>query len=276
MENNYKYKIIFSDLDNTLLVDNHIPSFNLEAIKKAQEKGVKFVICTGRNFSIMNHLLKELNTENSENEYTICNSGAMIYENKNQKIIHCKQLDDETLKLLFEYGKSLKDILIIFDAFDGKQYVYNEALIDKEKWKDFKYTAIKSLDDLENTKIIRLIFHNKNNKYLLNIKNELKNNKSLEGRISYFISSNMFLEINAFGVCKGEALKWLSNYLNIDIKETIAIGDDFNDESMIECAGLGCCVKSGKEEIKRISKYICEKDYFEGGVKEVIEKFILN
>ena len=86
----------------------------------------------------------------------------------------------------------------------------------------------------------------------------------------------MFLEINAFGVCKGEALKWLSNYLNIDIKETIAIGDDFNDESMIECAGLGCCVKSGKEEIKKISKYICEKDYFEGGVKEVIEKFILN
>ena len=47
MENNYKYKIIFSDLDNTLLVDNHIPSFNLEAIKKAQEKGVKFVICIG-------------------------------------------------------------------------------------------------------------------------------------------------------------------------------------------------------------------------------------
>ena len=31
-----------------------------------------------------------------------------------------------------------------------------------------------------------------------------------------------FLEINTFGVCKGEALKWLSNYLNIDVKETIA------------------------------------------------------
>ena len=69
---------------------------------------------------------------------------------------------------------------------------------------------------------------------------------------------------------------WLSIYLNIDIKETIAIGDDYNDESMMKEAGLSCCVKSGMEEIKKISKYICQKDYFEGSVKEVIEKFILN
>ena len=98
MDKKIKYKIIFSDLDHTLLVDNHIPLFNLEAIKKAQEKGVKFVICTGRNYNIMNHLLKELNTENSENEYTICNSGSVIYENKNKKIIYSKKIELETLK----------------------------------------------------------------------------------------------------------------------------------------------------------------------------------
>ena len=84
------------------------------------------------------------------------------------------------------------------------------------------------------------------------------------------------MEFNAFGVSKGEALKWLSNYLKVDIKETIAIGDNYNDESMIKEAGLGCCVKSANDDIKKISKYICEKDYFEGSVKEIIDKFILN
>ena len=98
----------------------------------------------------------------------------------------------------------------------------------------------------------------------------------LEGKITCFISGNMFLEIISFGLNKGEALKWLSNYLNIDIKETIAIGDDYNDESMLKEAGLSCCVKSAHDGIKKISKYICEKDYFEGSVKEVIEKFILD
>ena len=276
MDNKIQYKIIFSDLDHTLLIENHIPDFNLEAIKKAREKGVKFVICTGRGFSIMKHLLEEIGTENAENEYTICNSGSLIYENKNQKILYSKELEFEVLKSLFEYGKAL-DILITLDSCTGDNYVYNEEKMEK-KWKSFKIKlkVVKSIDDLKDIKIARIIFSMKDKDNLQKTLNDLKNNKNFEGKISCFTSGNRFLEINSFGVCKGSALKWLSNYLNIDIKETIAIGDDYNDESMIREAGLSCCVKSAQEDIKKLSKYICEKDYFEGSVKEVIEKFILN
>ena len=148
-------------------------------------------------------------------------------------------------------------------------------MIEKEDFKHLKYTAIKSLDEI-NSKIIRIIFSKKDFNYLLKIKNDIKNNKLLEGKASFLICCNKFLEFNAYGTNKGEALKWLSNYLNIDVKETIAIGDSYNDESMIKVAGLGCCVKSAHDDIKNISKYICEKDYFEGSVKEVIDKFVLN
>ena len=41
MENKIKYKLFFSDLDHTLVVDDHIPTFNLEAINQAKEKGSK-------------------------------------------------------------------------------------------------------------------------------------------------------------------------------------------------------------------------------------------
>ena len=44
---------------------------------------------------------------------------------------------------------------------------------------------------------------------------------------------------------------------------------------MIQEAGLGCCVSSAHEDVKKVSDYICKKDFFEGSVKEVIEKFIL-
>ena len=37
------YKLVFSDLDETLLVGNDVPEVNREAIYKMQEKGVKFV-----------------------------------------------------------------------------------------------------------------------------------------------------------------------------------------------------------------------------------------
>ena len=35
------YKMILSDLDETLLVNHHVPKVNQEAIFKAKEKGVK-------------------------------------------------------------------------------------------------------------------------------------------------------------------------------------------------------------------------------------------
>ena len=275
MENKRKYILLFCDLDRTLVIDDHIPSFNLEAIKKAKEKGVKFVISTGRPYDYMAHILKELNTENLENEYTICNSGSVIYENKNKKIIYFKGIEGEILKLVFEFGKKIKDILIIFDTFEGS-YTYNEGMQEKDKWKDYKFKEIKSLDDMKNIKIIRIIFFSEDYDYLLKIQKDINKDKNFEGKISNFITGKRFLEIYSFGVCKGEAIKWLSNYLNIDIKETIAIGDDNNDESMIKEAGLGCSVKNANDNIKEISKYVCEKEFNEGSVKEVIEKFILN
>lgn len=47
------YKILFSDLDETLLVNHHVPSFNQEAIRKARQKGVRFVVATGRSYNMI-------------------------------------------------------------------------------------------------------------------------------------------------------------------------------------------------------------------------------
>jgi len=270
------YKIIFSDLDKTLLINNHIPDFNFEAIKKARELGVKFVISTGRDLSVVTSLLKELDTLNMENEYTVCCSGSKIYENKDNKLIYIKYLDDNIVSEIFEFGKNYPDMFIIFDTLEGV-YIYNEEKIDiKNDFGTYKYKKLEKLEDKKDLKIIRIVFSCKNGVYLNKILNEIKNKKLFDNKVDYFLTQNQFLEFNVLGVNKGEALKWLCNYLKIDIRESIAIGDSFNDESMIKIAGLGACVKSADDYIKKISKYVCEKDYFEGSVKEVIEKFVLN
>ena len=53
------YKLMLSDLDETLLVDHHVPYFNCEAIKKARDKGVKFVVATGRSYNMIFLLLQQ-------------------------------------------------------------------------------------------------------------------------------------------------------------------------------------------------------------------------
>ncbi len=54
-----KYKMFVSDLDGTLLDDNSkISKENIEAIKKLEAKGVKFVIATGRTKYILEDYLE--------------------------------------------------------------------------------------------------------------------------------------------------------------------------------------------------------------------------
>ena len=142
----------------------------------------------------------------------------------------------------------------------------------KASFKIFNELNINLIDKDE--QIIRIIYSNQNMDYLKQIKKDFES-LSINNELDIFFSSGRYMELNPKGMNKGFAIKWLSNYLNIDIKDTIAIGDNYNDISMIQEAGLGCCVSSAHEDVKKVSDYICKKDFFEGSVKEVIEKFIL-
>ena len=111
--------------------------------------------------------------------------------------------------------------------------------------------------------------------YLMSIQKELQSIQEFNKNLDIFISSGQYLEINPKGLNKGVAVKWLCDYLNIDKNQFIAIGNSDNDVDMIKIVGFGCAVKGAKENLKKISNYICEKDFVQGSVKMIIEKFLL-
>ena len=82
---NTMYKIIASDLDETLLnrETRLVGVRNLEAIRRASEMGVKFVPASGRGYATIQKTLEELGLRNKENEYIISFNGGAITENKN-------------------------------------------------------------------------------------------------------------------------------------------------------------------------------------------------
>ena len=82
------YRLMFSDLDETLLVNHHVPKMNQEAILKAREQGLKFVPCTGRAFNMIPDILKEIGTYDKAGEYSLCFNGGLIVENKDNKVLH--------------------------------------------------------------------------------------------------------------------------------------------------------------------------------------------
>ena len=272
-----KYKLVVSDLDGTLLSNFHVPNSNKSSIQKIREKGIKFCIATGRTIQSTKNILKEIGTYNEENEYSILFNGCVIIENKNNKVLFFKGIDFEISNKLFEIGKKY-DVMLLVYSIDNC-YVWKSYEKEIERQKSYE-ELLTFMDDLninfikeKNIQITKIVFVNEDHNYLLKIKEEL--DKIFGNEISISTSANMYLEINANNVNKGNALEWLANYLKIDMKETIAIGDNSNDIFMIEKAGIGVCVKNGIDIIKNKANYVTEKTNDEGAVKEVLDKFIL-
>jgi hypothetical protein len=53
----------------------------------------------------------------------------------------------------------------------------------------------------------------------------------------------------------------------------MAIGDNFNDLSMIEYAGIGVCMENGEENVKQRSDFVTLSNENDG-VAYAIDKFI--
>lgn len=62
--------------------------------------------------------------------------------------------------------------------------------------------------------------------------------------------------------------------VDIDIKDVIAVGDNYNDMSMLKVAGLSVAAGNAVEDVKKVCNYTTEADNNEGVVAELIEKFI--
>lgn len=269
------YKLVFSDLDETLLVDHKVPDFNKEAIEKVQSKGIKFIPTTGRAFNMIGNILKDIGTYDKENEYSICFNGALIVENKNNRIMYFEGLSYEITHELFEIAKSY-DVCVLIFTLDCC-YIFN-ADSDEVQRKTDQKAPFKVIDKydmafLKDEKIAKILFERRDMDYLMNIKNEVYS--QYKDKVAMSFSSSRYLEFNALNASKGSGLKWIADYLGVSVEECVAIGDSHNDIEMIQVAGLGTCVSSAHDDIKAISDIVLKKDYYEGAVKELIEEYVL-
>ena len=96
--------------------------------------------------------------------------------------------------------------------------------------------------------------------------------KDITGDLDVSYSSNRYIEFNHQGVNKGQGLKKLAELLHVDMKETIAIGDNFNDLSMIKVAGLGVGVQNTVEEMKK-NVISSQRQRI---IKELLQKLLIN
>lgn len=258
-------------MDHTLLNRKlEISSGNKDAIAKAMEQGIAFVLCTGRGVFGVDKYLKELDMLGKEG-YVICQDGGTVYHLKNGT-------------LLKEISFSGEDCYEVIDAahrygVDIQMYYDRTLMAERVTERISRYMKIMETDIVivpDATK-----YRGKLTKVLLNgprekleqIKAEVE--QGLQGKLNIFFSNIEFLEVTAIGATKGIAMLALAKDLGIKQEEIIAIGDGENDLSMLEAAGMGIAVANAVEAAKEAAKIVTKATCDEDAIKEVIEKFIL-
>lgn len=96
----------------------------------------------------------------------------------------------------------------------------------------------------------------------------------LKDRMGVFRSEPYFLELVPKGIDKAQSLSVLLSEIGMTREEMIAVGDGFNDLSMIKYAGLGVAMANAQPVVRENADFITLSNE-EDGVAHVVRKFML-
>jgi Cof subfamily protein (haloacid dehalogenase superfamily) len=87
-------------------------------------------------------------------------------------------------------------------------------------------------------------------------------------------SHAMFIEVVPLGVDKGSAVAWLAQHFGVPRDEVLAAGDQENDLTMIQWAGIGVAMGNATPPVQKVADWIAPP-VTEDGAVAILERFVL-
>lgn len=267
-------RLVAIDLDGTLFNQaKQISARNKEALKQAKAQGVKIVICTGRPLKAIEPVLEELGL-NDDDDYSITFNGGYIQKNQSGEVLHQLTLSKAEVQMM--YIATHANGIPVDTVSDDIVYSITPTIESCPS----KYRHLnKNLTNIE-VNIAQLPETRRYNKVLLSQEPEYIDERIdtvlqlFKDRYSTMKTQKFLYEIAPAGVSKAEGLAFLGELLDISAAEMMALGDEENDESMIEYAGLGVAMGNATERVKQLSNAETDTNDCDG-VAKAIEKYVL-
>lgn len=251
-------KIIFLDIDGTLLSHSKgISPKSIEAIKKARENGHLVFLNTGRAKSYSKPFL------NLEVDGFVFGAGANIEINK--QIISNNTIDHTDMVKMIQLLKE-NPLILVFEG-SQKSYYTDQAL----SFFDKIYTKREQANDK-----VAMKYHAGRDMFN-NLDSYLNNPTPINKMTIYFrqpsdykflsdflanrydfIMYEQAAEIIVKGINKLTGIKRVCQHLNLNIQDSIAFGDSYNDYEMIQGAGIGVAMGNSHPDILALADEITE------------------
>ena len=261
-------KLVALDIDGTTLNSQGkvLPS-TVGAVKKAREKGIEVVFCSGRSLPEQQPFIAPLGMK-----YIITINGTVIRK-ADGKIIQETGLDPNSYSELANYGMKkgiqfnfVDDNFNIYTPYlDIKPIVYSQAVGSKSNIYVRKPSEMST-----NLHIVKACFAG-NSEVMDKCEFDIKKRF---GKEFYVVRcSPNFIEIFNPLSGKGYGLSKMAEILKVKSSEVMAIGDERNDIPMFKYAKIGVCMGNGVQQAKAAADYITtSNDNY--GISNAFNKFL--
>ena len=251
--------LLISDLDGTLYKNqNFIPQENLEAIKKFEELGGKFTICTGRGINTTEFISEEIKF----NCPLIVNGGHTFYDFYKDKTVLSVDLPESSKEFLKLLMSKFPDVGIEVYS-DRKIFCLNVNNVTVEHLDYEKVDYIKAdFDEIKDLNWQKVLLEDEPEKI---------------EKVRIFARENCPADLRLMDTHtdKGTAILKLADMLEIPHSNVCAIGNYYNDLEMIKSAGIGAFVNDSPDDLKSFADFITDKDCENGGFAEFVD-YIIN
>lgn len=255
-------KLIVTDMDGTLLNSNGEVSLRFfELFPQLQAHDIQLVAASGRQYYSIIEKLAPIKND----VFIIAENGGITKKGTQELITYL--LNRDSIAPLIQKIRTLDDAEVVLC---GKKCAYIES--ENSKFISFFqqfYTKFEKVDDLtkvENDDFFKLaVYHPQSSEQFL-----FPHFKELEGELQVKVSAKKWLDLSSLQTHKGNALKFLQNYLGITKSETMVFGDYNNDLEMMALADFSFAMANSHPKVKAVAAYDA-KSNDEGGVEHMIE-----
>lgn len=271
------YHVLALDLDGTVLNDKHEIHVDVRAAILEANKICHVIIVTGRHHTAAKPYYDELELKTP----ILCCNGTYIYDYKNQSVLKGKSISKKNARqfLILSMQYKMKIVLYVSNAmlFCREQSI--EYIHHLEAWAQTferkNQPQIKSTcnfnDAIDEEKYIWKFVIEGDPKDIAQFEklDFIKENFSAE--TSWSNRVDFTTKGNSKGVLLAQYLQD-KGYLSTSM---MAVGDNHNDISMIQLAGLGVAMENADKIVKSAADLICKSNNNQGGLALLIHQKII-
>lgn len=242
-------RLIACDMDNTLLADDKSqPEGMAELIDELRAADVIFCPASGRPAPTLQMMFPEHRHDMAfcaDNGASIVYRGDYVYKDLIDPAVY-----HELVRATIEEGSGIPVLCAFDEAYVlASGHPYHDAL-------SVYYKVINYVDSFDDIDV-------ESNKYTIYFPNR-NSQQASEGVFGPAFGDKLcvagagveWLDFMNKGVNKGSGLHHLCEQLGVDIADTAAIGDTYNDIEMLEAAGHSFVVANAEEHMRAHAQYL--------------------